>query len=145
MTLFRALCKVNYGYTALISIQHINQEETDMIMTIRRSVCAIAAIGTLIGVPMLSGLAGAAENKHVGEAVEHAKEAVEHGKQGHADVLVKHAEGALKHAEAAGMKNPHLDEGVKHLKEAIEHGKAGHADVATKHAEGAVTHLSEVK
>jgi hypothetical protein len=61
----------------------------------------LSAIMGFFSLSLLAGLALAAENKHVSEAVEHAKEAVEHGKQGHADVLVKHAEGALKHAEAA--------------------------------------------
>ncbi len=44
-----------------------------MIMNMRRSALVVAAIGVLAGVPMLSGLALAAENKHVSEAVVHAK------------------------------------------------------------------------
>jgi anti-sigma28 factor (negative regulator of flagellin synthesis) len=115
-----------------------------MTITIRRSAVMLAAVGALVGMPMLNGVA-LAGNKHVDEAVEHARGAASHGKEGHADACVQHAEEALKHAQAAGVKNPHLDEGVKHLKEAIQHGKAGHADACKDHAEGAATHLAEVK
>ena len=68
-----------------------------MKMRIHRGALVVAAVAALVGFPLFSGLALAAD-KHVGEALEHAKEAVAHGKQGHADVLVKHAEEALKHA-----------------------------------------------
>jgi hypothetical protein len=115
-----------------------------MTITIRRSAVMLAAVGALVGMPMLSGVA-LAGNKHVDEAVEHARGAASHGKEGHADACVQHAEEALKHAQAAGVKNPHLDEGVKHLKESVQHGKAGHADACKDHAEGAATHLAEVK
>ena len=115
-----------------------------MTITIRRSTLMLAAVGVLVGMPMLSGVA-LAGNKHVDEAVEHARGASSHGKEGHADACVQHAEEALKHAQAAGVKNPHLDEGVKHLKDAIQHGKAGHADACKDHAEGGATHLAEVK
>ena len=72
-----------------------------MRMRIHRGALAVAAVAALVGFPLFSGLALAAD-KHAAEALEHAKEAVAHGKQGHADVLVKHCEEALKHAEAAG-------------------------------------------
>ena len=81
-----------------------------MKMRIHRGILAVAAVAALVGFPLFSGLALAAD-KHAGEALEHAKEAVAHGKQGHADALVQHAEEALKHAMAGDMKNPHLAEG----------------------------------
>ncbi|MDH4237512.1 MAG: small metal-binding protein SmbP [Nitrospira sp.] len=115
-----------------------------MTITIRRSALMLAAVGAIVGMPMLNGMA-LAGNKHVDEAVEHARGAASHGKEGHADACVQHAEEALKHAQGAGVKGPHVDEGVKHLKEAVKHGKAGHADACTEHAEGAATHLSEAK
>ena len=115
-----------------------------MTITIRRSALMLAAVGAIVGMPLLNGMV-LAGNKHVDEAVEHARGAASHGKEGHADACVQHAEEALKHAQGAGVKGPHVDEGVKHLKEAVKHGKAGHADACTEHAEGAATHLSEVK
>jgi len=115
-----------------------------MTTTIRRSALVMAAIGALVGMPMLSGVALAGD-KHVAEAVEHAKGAASHGKEGHADACVEHTSEALKHAQAAGMKNPHLAEGIKYLTEAVKHGKAGHADACTEHAEAAAAHLAEVK
>lgn len=115
-----------------------------MTIKISHSVMALAAVGALVGMPMLNGVA-LAGNKHLDEAVEHARGAASHGKEGHADACVQHAEEALKHAQGAGVKNPHLDEGVKHLKEAVQHGKAGHADACKDHAEGGATHLAEVK
>ena len=87
-----------------------------MTMRIHRGALAVAAVAALVGFPLLSGLALAAD-KHVGEALAHAKEAVAHGKQGHADALVQHCEEGLKHAMAGDMKNPHLAEGITHLKE----------------------------
>ena len=93
-----------------------------MTMKIRRGALAVAAVAALVGFPLFSGLALAAD-KHVGEALAHAKEAVAHGKQGHADALVQHAEEGLKHAMAGDMKNPHLAEGITHLKEAVAHAR----------------------
>ncbi len=115
-----------------------------MATKMHRSTLVIAAVGALVGIPMLNGMA-LAGNKHIDEAVEHARGAASHGKEGHADACVQHAEEAFKHAQGAGVKNPHLDEGVKHLKEAVQHGKAGHADACKDHAEGGATHLAEVK
>ena len=68
-----------------------------MTMRILRGTLAVAAVAALVGFPLFSGLALAAD-KHASEALTHAKEAVAHGKQGHADALVQHAEEALKHA-----------------------------------------------
>ncbi len=115
-----------------------------MATKMHRITLVIAAVGALVGIPMLNGMA-LAGNKHIDEAVEHARGAASHGKEGHADACVQHAEEAFKHAQGAGVKNPHLDEGVKHLKEAVQHGKAGHADACKDHAEGGATHLAEVK
>jgi hypothetical protein len=113
-----------------------------MTTKMRRSALVIAAVGALVGIPMLNGMALAG---HVRDAVEHAKAAVSHGKEGHADVCTEHAQAALNLAKGAKVKSPHLDEGVKHLMEAIKHGQAGHADACTEHADGAATHLVEVK
>jgi hypothetical protein len=134
--------KIDHGLLAREST--LTTEEEPMTKRIYRGVLAVTAVAALVGFPLFSGLAIAAD-KHVAEALAHAKDAVSHGKEGHADALVQHAEEALKHAMAGDMKNPHVAEGITHLKEAISHGKAGHADVGTQHAEGAVTHLSEVK
>ena len=54
-----------------------------MTIKMRRGALVMAAIGSLVGVPMLSGVSFA--DKHATEAVEHAKAAVSHGKEGHAD------------------------------------------------------------
>ena len=78
-----------------------------MKMRIHRGALVVAAVAALVGFPLFSGLALAAD-KHASEALEHAKEAVAHGKQGHADVLVKHAEEALKQCRGSRTKNPHV-------------------------------------
>ena len=56
-----------------------------MAINIRRSACAVIAVGALVGMSVLSGLALAgappSTNKHIAEAVEHAKEAVAHAKR----------------------------------------------------------------
>ena len=49
-----------------------------MTIKISHSVMALAAVGALVGMPMLSGVA-LAGNKHVDEAVEHARGAASHG------------------------------------------------------------------
>ena len=67
-----------------------------MKMRIHRGALVVAAVAALVGFPLFSGLALAAD-KHAGEALEHAKEAVTHGKAGHADVATQHAEGAVTH------------------------------------------------
>jgi hypothetical protein len=117
-------------------------EEATMATKMRRGALVIAAVGALVGMPMLNGMALAG---HVRDAENHARAAVSHGKEGHADVCAEHADAALKSARGAKVKSPHLDEGIKHLMEAVKHGKAGHADTCTEHADGAATHLVEVK
>ena len=67
---------------------------------IHRGALVSVAVAALVGLPLFSGLALAAD-KHAAEALEHAKEAVAHGKQGHADVGTQHAEGAVTHLSEA--------------------------------------------
>ena len=72
-----------------------------MATMMRRSALVMAAIGALVGMPMLTEVALAGD-KHAAEALEHAKGAASHGKEGHADACVEHANEALQQAQARG-------------------------------------------
>ena len=71
-----------------------------MNIRIHRTALVVTAVSALVGVPVVTGLALAAD-KHKTEALEHAKEAVAQGKGKHADALKQHAQEALKHAKEA--------------------------------------------
>ena len=79
-----------------------------MKMRIHRGALAVVAVAALVGFPLFSGLALAAD-KHVGEALAHAKEAVAHGKQGHADALAQHLATETDRRHPCGLKSGERD------------------------------------